>query len=107
MMNDMTHLVRTPLINTDTLPLVPVSTGFDVSIFLFTPSHPNSLLAMFWLLFGLVEERDIAVKDPSFRLTSAFGRLFLIAYVICTVIVALNMLIAMMNNSFEKIRVRE
>ena len=107
MMNNMTRLVRAPLINTDTLSLVPVSTGFDVSIFLFIPSHPNSLLAMFWLLLGLVEEGDIAVKDPSFRLTSAFGRLFLMAYVICTVIVALNMLIAMMNNSFEKIMVRE
>ena len=86
---------------------MPVSTGFDVSIFLFIPSHPNSLLAMFWLLLGLVEEGDIAVKDPSFRLTSTFGRLFLMTYVICTVIVALNMLIAMMNNSFEKIMVRE
>ena len=103
-------MVRTPLINTDTLPLAACPYQQDltyVSIFLFIPSHPNSLLALFWLLLGLLEEGDIAVKDPSFRLTSAFGRLFLMAYVICTVIVALNMLIAMMNNSFEKIMVSE
>ena len=86
---------------------MPVSKGFYVSIFLFIPSHKNALLALFWLMLGNVEEGDIAVKDPSFRLTCDFGLLFLTAYVICTVIVALNMLIAMMNNSFEKIMVRE
>ena len=46
------------------------------------------------------------MKDPDFHLTAAFGRLFLIVYVICMVIVGLNMLIAMMNNSFERIMVR-
>lgn len=60
---------------------------------------------MFWLLLGLVEEEKISVKDPAFSLTSTFGHLFVIAHVICTVIVALNMLIAMMNNSFNRIMV--
>lgn len=60
---------------------------------------------MFWLLLGLVEEDKIWVKDPAFSLTSTFGHLFVIAHVICTVIVALNMLIAMMNNSFNRIMV--
>lgn len=60
---------------------------------------------MFWLLLGLVEEDKITVKDPAFSLTSTFGHLFVIAQVICTVIVALNMLIAMMNNSFNRIMV--
>lgn len=60
---------------------------------------------MFWLLLGLVEEDKITVKDPAFSLTSTFGHLFVIAHVICTVIVALNMLIAMMNNSFNRIMV--
>ena len=60
---------------------------------------------MFWLLLGLVEEDKISVKDPAFSLTSTFGHLFVIAHVICTVIVALNMLIAMMNNSFNRIMV--
>ena len=60
---------------------------------------------MFWLLLGLVEEEKISVEDPAFSLTATFGRIFMIAHVVCTVIVALNMLIAMMNNSFDKIMV--
>ena len=60
---------------------------------------------MFWLLLGLVEEDKIRVEDPAFSLTSTFGRIFMIAHVVCTVIVALNMLIAMMNNSFDRIMV--
>ena len=58
---------------------------------------------MFWLLLGLVEEDKISVEDPAFSLTATFGRIFMIAHVVCTVIVALNMLIAMMNNSFDRI----
>ena len=60
---------------------------------------------MFWMLLGTVEDEKILVEDPAFSLTSTFGRIFMIAHVVCTVIVALNMLIAMMNNSFEKIMV--
>lgn len=62
---------------------------------------------MFWLLLGIVEEEKIAVDDPAFNLTSTFGRMFMIGHVICTVIVALNMLIAMMNNSFDGIMVSQ
>ena len=46
------------------------------------------------------------MHDPAFQITSFFGRLFLMAYVVCMVIVALNMLVAMMNNSFQRIMVR-
>ena len=46
------------------------------------------------------------MKDPDFHLTATFGRLFFAVYVICMVIVGLNMLIAMMNNSFDRIMVR-
>ncbi|KAJ7377783.1 hypothetical protein OS493_026350 [Desmophyllum pertusum] len=65
--------------------------------------HTNTFIGMFWLLLGLVEEDKISVEDPAFTRTSTFGRIFMIAHVVCTVIVALNMLIAMMNNSFDKI----
>ena len=61
---------------------------------------------MFWMLLGNVEDEKISVEDPAFSLTATFGRIFMIAHVICTVIVALNMLIAMMNNSFDRIMVR-
>ena len=60
---------------------------------------------MFWMLLGAVEDDKISVEDPAFSLTATFGHIFMIAHVVCTVIVALNMLIAMMNNSFEKIMV--
>ena len=61
---------------------------------------------LFWLLFGGTgDESNISVEDPKFNLTSDFGRLFLIAYAVCTVFTALNMLVAMMNNSFNRIMV--
>ena len=52
-----------------------------------------------------MEEDKIVVDDPAFTLTSIFGRIALVAYIVCTAIVALNMLIAMMNNSFERVMV--
>ena len=65
----------------------------------------NTSIGLFWMLFGVVEEEKISVQDPNFFLIATFGRLFFMAYMVCTVIVALNMLIAMMNNSFERIMV--
>ena len=52
-----------------------------------------------------MEEDKIRVDDPAFSLTQLFGRLCILIYVVCTAIVALNMLIAMMNNSFDRIMV--
>ncbi|XP_068730693.1 short transient receptor potential channel 7-like [Montipora capricornis] len=66
-------------------------------------SHVNTGLDLFWLLLGVFEHEKISVKDPAFQAFSVFGHLFLIVYVVCMVIVALNMLIAMMNKSFENI----
>ena len=68
-------------------------------------SHVNTGLDLFWLLLGVFDEEKISVKDPAFQAFSFFGHLFLIVYVVCMVIVALNMLIAMMNKSFENITV--
>lgn len=50
-----------------------------------------------------MEEDKIRVDDPAFYLTQLFGRLGFLIYLVCTVIVALNMLIAMMNNSFDRV----
>ena len=52
-----------------------------------------------------MEEDKIRVDDPAFYLTQLFGRLGFLIYLVCTVIVALNMLIAMMNNSFDRVMV--
>ena len=65
----------------------------------------NASIGLFWMLFGVVDEEKISVQDPDFFLIATFGRLFLMAYMVCTVIVALNMLVAMMNNSFDRIMV--
>lgn len=67
--------------------------------------HEQTAIGLVWLLVGYVEEDKIVVDDPAFYLTSLFGRLGLVAYVVCTTIVALNMLIAMMNNSFNRVMV--
>ncbi|XP_074629600.1 short transient receptor potential channel 4-like [Acropora palmata] len=65
-------------------------------------SHWDALNGLFWLLLGNYDEEKVTVKDPGFRATSICGHIFMIVYVICMVIVALNMLIAMMNNSFQR-----
>ena len=45
------------------------------------------------------------MEDRVFVAMSISGQIFMIVYVVCMVIVALNMLIAMMNSSYERIRV--
>ena len=45
------------------------------------------------------------MRDQEFLLVTEFGRIFMGAYVICTGMVALNMLVAMMNDSFRRIMV--
>ncbi|XP_074637783.1 short transient receptor potential channel 5-like isoform X2 [Acropora palmata] len=67
-------------------------------------SYWNTLPSLFWLLLGIYDEEKVMVKDPSFVAMSIAGQIFMIVYVVCMVIVALNMLIAMMNNSYERIR---
>ena len=68
-------------------------------------SYRNTLSSLFWLLLGIYDEEKVMVKDPSFVTMSITGQFFMIVYVVCMVIVALNMLIAMMNNSYERIMV--
>ncbi|KAL9988580.1 hypothetical protein ACROYT_G003039 [Oculina patagonica] len=65
--------------------------------------HENTFIGLFWMLVGYIDEDKIMVDDPAFNLTSSFACLFLVAYSVCTTIVALNMLIAMMNSSFNRV----
>lgn len=55
------------------------------------------------IFLGKVDDDKVTVQDPAFHLTAVIGRIFLFAYGICTTLVAINMLIAMMNNSYERI----
>ena len=65
----------------------------------------NTFLALFWLLIGTIRASDMEVEDPAFTATQEFGRIFVSFYIIFMVIVALSMLVAMMNNSFDRIMV--
>ncbi|KAK2555386.1 Short transient receptor potential channel 5 [Acropora cervicornis] len=67
-------------------------------------SHWNALSSLFWLLLGNYDEDKVVVEDRVFVAMSISGQIFMIVYVVCMVIVALNMLIAMMNESYERIR---
>ncbi|XP_068695738.1 short transient receptor potential channel 6-like isoform X2 [Montipora foliosa] len=66
--------------------------------------HVNTGRDLFWLFLGVFDENKIVVKDPAFHAVSLVGHLFIIVYAVCMVIVALNMLIAMMSKSFEDIK---
>ncbi|XP_068731891.1 short transient receptor potential channel 5-like isoform X1 [Montipora capricornis] len=66
--------------------------------------HVNTGIDLFWLLLGVFDEEKLSVEDPAFKAFSLSGHIFLIVYVVCMVIVALNMLIAMMTKSYEDIQ---
>lgn len=67
--------------------------------------HTNTFIVLFWKLFdGGGQEESISVQDERFTLITEFGRVFMGAYVICTILVALHMLVAMMNETFHKIK---
>ncbi|PFX26205.1 short transient receptor potential channel 4-like isoform X1 [Stylophora pistillata] len=55
------------------------------------------------IFLGNVDHDKLKLEDPAFILITEVGRIFLFAYGICTTLVAINMLIAMMTNSFERI----
>lgn len=80
------------------------------------PSHPVLYLArcasfnetfqfLFWTMFGM-EEHSV-VDMPQFLVPEFVGRALYGIFTIVMVIVLLNMLIAMITNSFQKIEVGE
>ena len=60
---------------------------------------------MFWNLFGMSEVSDLAVTDSGFIITQVAGELLLALFSIISVLVAINMLIAMMSNSYQQVAV--
>ena len=60
---------------------------------------------MFWNLFGMSEVSDLAVTDSGFIITQVTGELLLALFSIVSVLVAMNMLIAMMSNSYQQVAV--
>ena len=62
----------------------------------------ETLQSMFWAIFGLVSLADFELTGIK-EFTQFWAKLMFGAYSFCNVIVLLNMLIAMMSNSYFKI----
>lgn len=62
---------------------------------------------MFWALFDKIDLEDFDTKEATFEITEETGKILFAFYSICAVMVALNMLIAMMTTSYDKITVRK
>ncbi|KAJ8020454.1 Short transient receptor potential channel 7 [Holothuria leucospilota] len=69
----------------------------------------NTLLTLFWSLFGMSESNapDIENIHGQLNLTSSFGTVLFAIYHVVMNLVMLNMLIAMMSNSFQEIESEE
>lgn len=70
-----------------------------------------TLLTLFWSLFGMADQTDPNIKDEfksrgnDYGFTSGVGTVMFAIYHIVMSLVMLNMLIAMMSNSFQEIEV--
>ncbi len=62
---------------------------------------------VFWALFGLSESRVVEMQGFHSRVTESVGYIVFGVYNWGAVIILLNMLIAMMTRSFEKITVSQ
>jgi hypothetical protein len=60
---------------------------------------------MFWALFDQTNFENFEKTHPRFKITSKTGKFLFAIYLITAVLVGINMLIAMMNNSFEYVAV--
>jgi transient receptor potential cation channel subfamily C protein 4 len=60
---------------------------------------------MFWSLFGLGDPDNVTLGNYKNDLTETFGNLLYGTYHIASILVLLNMLVASMTQSFEKILV--
>jgi hypothetical protein len=60
---------------------------------------------MFWALFDQTNVEKFETPHPRFNITANTGKLMFAIYLIIVVLVGVNMLIAMMNNSYEYVAV--
>ena len=64
----------------------------------------GSLSQLFWALFGLTELSSFETND-AFQMTQNTGKLLFAVYNVSMIVVTMNMLIAMMSNTFQHIEV--
>lgn len=62
--------------------------------------------SLFWSMFGLTDLNSFEIDKPEFQITRETGVTLFGMFQVLIVIVAINMLIAMMTRSFESIVVR-
>ena len=62
---------------------------------------------MFWALFDKTDLEEFETKDGTFEITQETAKVLFGLYSICAIVVALNMLIAMMGHSYDDISVRK
>ena len=65
----------------------------------------ETLQTLIWAIFGLIDLDHLALKEKH-GYTEFVGRLMFGTYSVISIIVLLNMLIAMMSNSYQLISVR-
>lgn len=71
----------------------------------FLYSFSGSTKSMFWALFDKIDLDVFNTDDHTFKITQKTGKWLFAFYSICAVMVALNMLIAMMAHSYDYISV--
>lgn len=78
----------------------------NISCFIFTLTRPDKTVrTVFWSLFGRGDATIVELDEFEHIFTQYVGYWIFGAYNWCSVIVLLNMLIAMMSRSFELIQV--
>ena len=78
---------------------------FTLSVILLFCSVEESFKTLFWAIFGLSEVKSVIVNNGH-KFIENIGYVLYGVYNVTMVIVLLNMLIAMMNNSFQEIEVK-
>ena len=74
--------------------------------FTFGPSRlGESYATLYWSLFGITAKHDLKIQNGQ-TFTEMLGRLMFMLYHCMAIIVLINMLIAMMSNSFQNIEVK-
>ncbi|WAQ97758.1 TRPL-like protein, partial [Mya arenaria] len=76
----------------------PTADGYSLSFY----SLENSYRTLYWSLFSMTQLKDIKIPGSQ-AFTALIGEMLFMAYQTMAVIVLINMLIAMMSNSFQEI----
>lgn len=68
---------------------------------------PSSVEAIFWSLFGQIDRENFKIEEKEYEVIWKTGMIFFGTFNVVAVLVALNMLIAMLNESYNRIAVSD